>query len=136
MSLMAYSINGSTEVEAVFDNVRVSGSGNIASSLIVDDTELPDPQQSYTGLDQFGSISIFPNPASEQTQVALDGFQDKPALMVVRDQLGKVIHQVQLDTTVDSQQSLDTHDLTPGLYLLSVIQDEKIVGTQRLIIQR
>ena len=76
MSLMAYSLNGNTEVEAVFDNVSVSASGNIASGLIVDEAQLPDQQQSYTGLDQFGSIAIFPNPANDQTQIALDGFEE------------------------------------------------------------
>lgn len=136
MSLMAYSLNGNTEVEAVFDNVSVSASGNIASGLIVEDAQLPDQQQSYTGLDQFGSIAIFPNPANDQTQIALDGFEDKPALMIVRDQFGKVVRQLQLDSAADSQQRLNTNELTPGLYLLSIVQHEKIVGTKRLIVQR
>ena len=133
---MAYSLNSNTAVEAVFDHVRVSSSGNIASSLIADDTPLPDQQQSYTDLDQLGNITLFPNPANEQTQIALDGFQDKPALMIVRDQFGKVVRQLQLHTAADIQQRLDINDLTPGLYLLSIIQDEKMVGTKRLIVQR
>ncbi len=136
MSLMAYSLNGNAEVEAVFDNVSVSSSGNLASSLVVDGTQLPDQQQSYTGLDQFGRITLFPNPANEQTQIALEGFEDKPALMIVRDQFGKVVRKLQLDTAADNQQRLDTNDLTPGLYLLTIVQNEQIVGTKRLIVQR
>lgn len=136
MSLMAYSLNGKAEVEAVFDNVSVSSSGNLASSLIVDEAQLPDQQQSYTGLDQFASITLFPNPANEQTQIALEGFEDKPALMIVRDQFGKVVRQLQLDTAAGSPQRLDTNDLTAGLYLISIVQEGKVRGSKKLIVQR
>ena len=136
LGMTAYSSNGSSEVEAVFDNVSISASGSLAGGLI-DDTILPTELQGYSTVNELepGDINIFPNPASQQAQILLDGFQDQPALIVVRDKFGRMIRQIQLDTAIDAQQTLDLTDFAAGVYIVSIIQDQQIVATKKLIVQ-
>lgn len=136
--MMAYSLNGSAAVEGVFEQVTYSGSGAVASRILDDSTFITaEGLQAVetTGETGTGMISVFPNPASDRTQLVLEDFQDKPALLMVRDAFGKLVKQIDLDSAMGAVISLEVHDLTPGMYIISLVQDKQIKGSKRLIVQ-
>ncbi len=135
IGLMAYSKDSSSEVEAVFDNVSFSGSG---SSLIDNNNSLPN---SFTAFDTDLSIeqpevNIFPNPSNGQSQIELNGFQETPAQIMVRDAFGKVVRQIEVDYPEGTVLPLDLQDMPAGLYLISVMQEQQQVITKKLMIQK
>nr|MBX2872148.1 HYR domain-containing protein [Saprospiraceae bacterium] len=135
VGMMAYSTNGSSEVEAVFDNVSFSGSG---SSLIDNNTSLPN---TFTAFDsdlelEQPDVNIFPNPSNGQSQIELNGFQETPAQIWVRDAFGKVVRQIELDNPEGAILPLELQDMPAGLYLISVMQDQQQVITKKLMIQK
>lgn len=135
IGMMAYSSNGSSTVDAVFDNVSFSGSG---SSLIDNNNSLPN---SFTAFDtdleiEQPAVNIFPNPSNGQSQIELNGFQETPAQIMVRDAFGKVVRQIELDNPEGAMLPLDLQDMPAGLYLISVMQDQQQVITKKLMIQR
>ena len=92
VGMMAYSLNGSAEVRAVFEHVTLSGSGTLAGGIIGDPATItPESLQAWgtAGDVGNGTIEVFPNPASDQAQLVLEDFQDKPAQLIVRDAFGK-----------------------------------------------
>lgn len=134
--MMAYSLNGSAEVDAVFDNVSFSSSGNV-SGVVNDDTSIYDDLHANTTVGNIGNgnMIISPNPASSEIQIRLDGFQDKPAQIMIRDNFGRVIHQIDLDSALDINQSISVSDLAVGIYMISVMQDQQPLITKKLVIQ-
>jgi|GEM_PF-5128945 len=135
IGMMAYSTNGSSTVDAVFDNVSFSGSG---SSLIDNNNSLPD---SFTAFDteleiEQPDVNIFPNPSNGQSQIELNGFQETPAQIMVRDAFGKVVRQIEVDYPEGTVLPLDLQDMPAGLYLISVMQDQQQVITKKLMIQK
>ncbi|NET31229.1 MAG: HYR domain-containing protein [Cyanothece sp. SIO1E1] len=135
IGMMAYSKNSSSEVEAVFDNVSFSGSG---SSLIDNNNSLPN---SFTAFDtdleiEQPDVNIFPNPSNGQSQIELNGFQETPAQIMVRDAFGKVVRQIEVDYPEGTVLPLDLQDMPAGLYLISVMQDQQQVITKKLMIQK
>ncbi|NRB53201.1 MAG: HYR domain-containing protein [Saprospiraceae bacterium] len=135
LGMMAYSINGSAEVVAVFDNVSFSGSG---SGFIDNNTSLPN---TFTAFDtdqalEQPEVKLFPNPSNGQSQIELRGFSETPAQILVRDAFGKVVRQIEVDYPKGTSLPLDLQDMPAGLYLISVMQDQQQVITKKLMIQR
>ena len=54
---------------------------------------------------------------------------------MVRDAFGKLVKQIDLDSAMGAVISLEVHDLTPGMYIISLVQDKQIKGSKRLIVQ-
>lgn len=135
IGMMAYSSNGSSTVDAVFDNVSFSGSG---SSLIDNNNSLPN---TFTAFDtdltiEQPDVNIFPNPSNGQSQIELNGFPETPAQIMVRDAFGKVVRQIEVDYPEGTILPLELQDMPAGLYLISVMQDQQEVITKKLMIQR
>ncbi|NRB51757.1 MAG: HYR domain-containing protein [Saprospiraceae bacterium] len=139
LGMMAYSLNGSAVVEAVFKNVSLSGSGTLAGGILGDPSSItPEDLQAWSKLGDVenGTIEIFPNPAYNQAQIVLDGFEDVAAKLLVRDAFGKVLRQVDLDSAAGVVMPMDVQDLAPGVYLISLIQSDRLVVSKRLVIQK
>lgn len=134
VDMMAYSLSGSAEVEATFDQVSITGGG----SSYVDNTTLPG---SFTQLDtdiELGQaeLNIFPNPSRGVSQLELNGFVDAPAQIWVRDAFGKVVRQIEIDAPAGMVLSLDLTALPAGIYLITAMQDQREVVTKKLVLQR
>ena len=134
VDMMAYSLNGSAEVEATFDQVSITGGG----SSYIDNTTLPG---SFTQLDTDidlgqAELNIFPNPSNGVSQLELNGFVDAPAQIWVRDAFGKVVRQIELDAPQGMVLPLDLTGLPAGLYLITAMQDQQEVVTKKLVLQR
>ncbi|NET38487.1 MAG: HYR domain-containing protein, partial [Cyanothece sp. SIO1E1] len=138
VGMMAYSLNGGTEVEGVFENVSLSGSGTLAGGIVGDPSSItPEGLHAWgtAGNIGNGTIDIFPNPASDQTQLVLEDFQDEPAQLMVRDAFGKLVRQIDLNSASGLSMPLDLNNLTPGVYIISLIQDQQLMGSKRLVVQ-
>ncbi len=138
VGMMAYSLNGSAEVRAVFENVTLSGSGTLAGGIIGDPATItPKSLQAWgtAGDVGNGTIEVFPNPAADQAQLILEDFQDKPAQLMVRDAFGKIVRQIDLDSAMGVVMPLEVHNLAPGVYIISLIQDQQLMGSKRLLVQ-
>ena len=134
VDMMAYSLSGSAEVEATFDQVSITGGG----SSYIDNTTLPG---SFTQLDtdielEQAELNIFPNPSNGVSQLELNGFADVPAQIWVRDAFGKVVRQMELDAPQAAVLLLDLTGLPAGLYLITAMQDQQEVVTKKLVLQR
>ncbi len=134
VDMMAYSLSGSAEVEATFDQVSITGGG----SSYVDNTTLPG---SFTQLDtdiELGQaeLNIFPNPSRGVSQLELNGFVDAPAQIWVRDAFGKVVRQIEIDAPAGMVLPLDLTALPAGIYLITAMQDQREVVTKKLVLQR
>ncbi|NRB52919.1 MAG: T9SS type A sorting domain-containing protein, partial [Saprospiraceae bacterium] len=67
--------------------------------------------------------------------LVLDNFQDKPAQLIVRDAFGKTVRQIDLDSAMGVNMPLEVQDLAPGVYIISLIQDQRLMGSKRLVVQ-
>ena len=125
-------------VEGVFEQVTFSGSAAVAGRIQDGPTSIQ--AEGILALptavaERKGTMNVFPNPASDRVQLALEDFQDKPALLMVRDAYGKLVRQIDLDSGQEVEMSLEVRDLASGVYIISLIQDKQIKGSKRLIIQ-
>jgi hypothetical protein len=78
--------------------------------------------------------NIYPNPASGHAQfnIALpDGLKGS---VVIRDMVGKTVYNQQIEAN-SSKVVLNTSFLTDGIYFCSVVVDEKMVQTRKLIVR-
>lgn len=141
VGMTAYSLNGNAEVAATFEDVTFSGSGSLAGGVLSDNPDggfTPQGIQAWGTVGDVGNgtIDIFPNPASNQAQIVLDGFEDEAAQLVVRDAFGKVVRQIDLDSAMGVVMPMEVQDLAPGVYLISLVQNERLVISKRLVIQK
>ena len=87
---------------------------------------------SATGVNDIDIISQFyPNPAKES--IYFEYYLDKSANLVIMDILGNQIKQVQI--LDDGKQKVNISDLSKGIYFGSIISDNKIKSTQKIIVQ-
>ena len=141
VGMTAYSLNGNAKVVATFEDVTLSGNGSLAGGFFNDNpgtTFTPEGIQAWGNVGNVGNgtIEVFPNPASNQAQIVLDGFADEAAQLVVRDAFGKVVRQIDLDSALGVVMPLEVQDLAPGVYLISLVQSERLVISKRLVIQK
>lgn len=79
------------------------------------------------------TITLFPNPASTYVNVSVDGLNDhEPLNIYVYDLNGKLITQRKMRT---NSEKLDTYQLSPGQYFISVYDHEQLLKTIPVIIQ-
>ena len=140
VGMTAYSLNGNAKVEATFEDVTFSGSGTVAGGVFNDGTNGgldPAGLQAWGTVGNVGNgtIEVFPNPASNQAQIVLDGFEDKPAQLFVRDAFGKIVRQIDLDSALGVVMPLEVQDLAAGVYMISLVQNERLVISKRLVVQ-
>jgi hypothetical protein len=82
------------------------------------------------------SLSVVPNPASDQVKIVFSSESEGIANMQITDITGKTVIQQNSQMAADVNTSnIDVHSLASGYYLVKVA-DGKSAATQKLIIQR
>ena len=76
-------------------------------------------------------IEVFPNPAKTTISIVLKQASTQTNSVSIYSVEGQLIRQVSFS---ENQLNLDIGQLPKGLYLLQVEQDQKSLGTQKLII--
>lgn len=76
-------------------------------------------------------IKVFPNPFSKQTTLQTDNYF-KDTRLTLYNSFGKLIKQI--DHISGQSITLFRNDLPSGIYFLSLIQDKKVIKTEKLII--
>ncbi|GJM32841.1 MAG: hypothetical protein DHS20C18_18420 [Saprospiraceae bacterium] len=110
-----YSANGI--VAGTFDNVEVSGTGNMNLQIPNTDHHLPEatPLQDFT---------FFPNPATSEVQVDLSAFSGQEAVLRIFNQVGQVMVQSRIEEATYNTEKIDLSHLPSGAYFLEVISGE------------
>jgi len=83
------------------------------------------------------SLSAFPNPASQSTTFTYELSDDLSAVaatLIVRNVLGSTIQQIELQNTT-GKITLNTSDLSSGIYFYSMIVNGKPVITKKMIVK-
>lgn len=78
------------------------------------------------------SFSMFPNPASDEVKIAFDQFVNSGQLDIY-DNMGQLVKRVTINTQTNTV-IVSTHDLTQGVYHVSINQDGQTMTPQRLVI--
>lgn len=76
-------------------------------------------------------LQVYPNPCTSYTNVSIHSAINDDMLIVVTDVAGKVIRKAQPRL----QQQIDTHNMAAGIYFVNLMQDERIVSSQKLIVE-
>jgi hypothetical protein len=138
------SLNAQTSVAAAGGDA--SGSGGSASytvGQVVYTTATGTTGSAAQGVQQPYEISItvgveektiglaaFPNPTKDQLNLSVAGFTNQQYIYQLYDASGKL---VKSDKVSSSTTSINTQALTPGIYLLSVLGNNSIIKTFRII---
>ncbi len=80
---------------------------------------------------QIVTTKIYPNPASDYCIVEIDNINTQPTDLLLMDMYGRIIEQ----HNVQNQTSLNLSHLPKGFYLITLKNNNKIIGTHKLIKQ-
>ncbi|MCB9194900.1 MAG: T9SS type A sorting domain-containing protein [Flavobacteriales bacterium] len=111
-----------------------SGGGN---NVYIDDINLSDASLGVYEVEQFGSVSLYPNPANDQVNVNLDLSNNASNVeLVLTDLLGQQLEVIKKgDLTAGTYNySLNTTNLSKGIYLVTLKVGNQIT-TKKLIIE-
>jgi hypothetical protein len=75
-------------------------------------------------------LAAFPNPTKDQLNLSVAGFTTQQYIYQLYDASGKL---VKSDKVSSSTTSINTQALTPGVYLLSVLDNNSIIKNFRII---
>ena len=75
-------------------------------------------------------LAAFPNPTKDQLNLSVTGFTTQQYSYQLYDASGKL---VESDKVSSSTTSINTQALTPGVYILSVLDNNLIIKTFRII---
>ncbi len=115
--LMVTNYNGNAIVTGTFDNVSVTGSGNMNLQIPNTNQQLPEATQSQ-------DFSFFPNPATSEIHVDLSAFAGQEAVVRIYNQVGQVLVQSRVEEAGFQPEKLDLNQLPLGTYFLEVISEE------------
>ncbi|NEN22831.1 T9SS type A sorting domain-containing protein [Cryomorpha ignava] len=86
--------------------------------------------------DTQNSVKTVPNPADEFIQLEISLlFSKENTFLNVFDLEGRKLQSRTIGDVNDTLFVLDTRELTPGIYILEIIQDEKQIFTDKFIVQ-
>ena len=80
-------------------------------------------------------FDLFPNPACDHFTLSLTAPLNSGSLIVITDQLGKIIRRVNINTNSTSYE-INTADIMQGIYFVSIQNGQRILGTQKIVIIR
>jgi hypothetical protein len=75
-------------------------------------------------------IKIFPNPVSDQLKIESDLYLIKEIKIV--DLPGKTVYQSKVN---NKQSIIDINDLTPGIYFIQIVDEQKNVVNKKIVVQ-
>ena len=117
-----------SSVSADFTNVFVSG---VTDDLI----GLPGSTIEAQSAAVMPSVSIFPNPASDQLNISLEAFNAPSTQVMITNNIGQNVVQLQLDEVDYSNYQLDISSLTEGVYHLQIRSGNQEI-TKKFVIAR
>ncbi len=83
---------------------------------------------------QFGHLKLYPNPASSKVYIMLSD-KAQGSEIVLYNASGQAIKHIPAQATKRNYE-INVTDLPPGLYVALLLDDEKVVGKQKVIINR
>jgi hypothetical protein len=81
------------------------------------------------------AIKSFPNPANSYVQIQSQGEDISNSVMIVRDLTGREIP-VEILTKSKNEWVIDVNEWVNGSYIIELLKEEKIIYTDKLLIQR
>lgn len=83
------------------------------------------------------AVTTYPNPASNQLQVNIKSVEALNGVLVMVDELGRVMRQQKLQlNTGENRETLNIQSFDSGLYFVQFWVENKLAGVQRVLIQR
>jgi mannose/fructose-specific phosphotransferase system component IIA len=79
------------------------------------------------------TFNLYPNPATETVQIELK--QQEEVEILVTDVLGRTVYNEILRSAQNDKMDLDVSGWPNGVYLVSIINQNGIRSTQRLVVQ-
>jgi hypothetical protein len=76
---------------------------------------------------QMSKVSMYPNPAKDHVNISLDETFDR---VVIKDITGKIVKEVAANS---EQLSVDVSALPKGIYIVSLIAENKVIGFSKLM---
>lgn len=99
-----------------------------------------DPNIIYVGTKNSGvianSIEVYPNPAANMAYIRLNLNKSQAVSYRLLDITGKLIQQKKLENVITSYETIDTHELSNGVYFITVELGDKSLTTKKLVIQK
>jgi hypothetical protein len=85
-----------------------------------------------------GTISnVYPNPANSLVSVKYDLTESsQKGKIVFYDLLGKAVKEILLNDKQDGIAKINVSDLSQGIYFYSLLMDDKVISTKKLVINR
>jgi len=122
IGLASFTFQPDQQTTAVFTNVEVTG-GMIPYATPPVETEAIQVKQ---------QISVYPNPASDFTNLAFEGGLDQDATVLLRNQLGQVVDQ-RLLREGDYQAEWNVSNQAAGMYLFEIHREGQDLQVQRFV---
>ncbi len=96
--------------------------------------------RTVSGVKEFknaATLSAFPNPTRGETTITLNHAANENYKIRISNAIGRVIKTIDIDKqAVDSKVEVDLSNLPAGFYFYSLLANDKMVETKRLILQR
>ena len=80
-----------------------------------------------------GPINVYPNPASEQVNIAYPGLSGEATLTIVAED-GRIMRTIQIGETEGTLSIIDLNGLANGVYLVRVEQPDGLNISRRLMV--
>ncbi len=83
------------------------------------------------------TIKTYPNPATDQVQLSVSSVENLQGTIVLIDGMGRVLKQREVQFNVgENREVFDVQSYDTGLYFLQLWIENRLAGTERLLIQR
>jgi hypothetical protein len=87
----------------------------------------------HTPLTAEKDIHLYPNPANQKAIVRIERLGASPRQLELFDMHGRQVRQAEMSQG-DTQVEFDTRDLSPGLYMLQVMERGQLIARKRLVV--
>ena len=111
VGLFAQSINVNTTATAIFSNIMGVSTTPPPIPLVDGSNGTVETQE---------TLSLFPNPASDEINVKMEAFYGKNVTISVQNQLGQVLIQRDIDDVQDATERIELNNMPAGIYNLTV----------------
>jgi hypothetical protein len=106
------------------------------------DEDLCKPQKqsrkTLSGIDEKNDSNkfiIYPNPTNDNVSISYMLENNIPAQLIITDIVGKQIKNVELVATKQIE-TIDCKNLSNGIYMIQVVQNKKLLCSERLVINK
>lgn len=92
------------------------------NALYIDDINLgeADPTSVTNEINAINSITVFPNPFTDELAIEFDQILHQKLSIKVLNQTGQIIKELEIKSIADSLVKLPLHELTKGIYYISI----------------